>query len=190
VEEERVKSALELAMERISALPELTPQEIAEQKERQYGPVGEALAGKYLSGLVDDEELTIQIKKQPADLQPIVLRALVSSLCRVLQLEGDLESAGKALSGMRRAVPEKLAIIEKAAGEYLSMVHAYEQEQKDKSASIETAALRPLGISGTAVRCNPGENPHWLEELKKLRNAYDPRLENLRSNLLQELLKS
>jgi hypothetical protein len=47
-----------------------------------------------------------------------------------------------------------------------------------------------LGISGTAVRCNPAENAHWLEALKELRRAYEPKLERLRDALLKELQAS
>jgi len=187
VEEERIKSAFEIAMERISALPELTPEEIAAQKEKQFGPVGEALAGKYLSGLVNDDELQVELGKRESGQRQIIRRALISSLCRNLQLEGDLSAAGKALSGLRRIAPEKETIIGKAAEEYKSIVHEFDQEKKRQSQAIESSALRPLGISGTAVRCNSAENTHWLDELKKIRQAYEPRLETLRVSLSDEL---
>jgi hypothetical protein len=49
VEEERIKSAFEIAMERISDLPELTPEEIAAQNEKKYGPIGKVIAGNYVN---------------------------------------------------------------------------------------------------------------------------------------------
>ncbi len=190
MEEERVKSALELAMERISAMPELTPEEIAAQKEKQYGPLGEALAGRYLSGLVNEDELPEQIEKLPVEQRLIVRRALISGLCRTLQLEGDLRSAEKALIGLRHAVSPKASYIEKAAEDYWLIVRELSQEKEKQSAAIEAAALKPLGIGGTAVRCNPAENLYWTEELKKLRQLFEPRLKSLRLGLLQELQKS
>jgi len=189
VEEERIKSAFEIAMERISALPELTAEDIAAQKEKQFGPIGEGLAAKYLGGLIDEEALPIQVEKLPEDQRPIVRRALITALCRTLQLEGDPGSAEKALRGLQRAFPGKVAAIESEAEKYREITREFREELQRQSAAIEAVALKPLGISGTAVRCNPGENPHWLGELKKLRQTYEPRLAALRSNLLQELQK-
>ena len=57
MKEEKIKSALEIAMEKVSDLPELTREEIEEQKEKEYGPVGDAVAKKYLSGTISDGEL-------------------------------------------------------------------------------------------------------------------------------------
>src|SRR5512137_2431855 len=60
-EEEGIKSAFELAMERISGLPKLTPEEKAEQKEREYAPIGTSIAVKYMDGALADSELPIQL---------------------------------------------------------------------------------------------------------------------------------
>jgi hypothetical protein len=190
VEEERVRSALEIAMERISALPGLTPEDIAAQKEKEFGPKGEAIAARYMSGLLTDEDLAAELDKHRTDQWQIVRRALISSLCQTLQLDGDLVSAGKALSGLRRIATPKTSVIGKAASDYQSIVHEFDREKRKQSVEIEATALQPLGISGTAVRCNLSENAHWLEELKELRRAYEPKLERLRDALLKELQAS
>jgi hypothetical protein len=187
VEEERVKSALEIAMERISAMPELTAEDMAAQKEKQYRPIGEAMAGRYLSGLLDDVELPAELDKYRPDQRDIIRRALVSNLCRAISLEGDPESAGKALKGMVGIEPGKGAFIEKTAKEFQTLLRDFEQEKREQSAEIDAAALRPLGISGTAVRCNPAENARWLEGLKRMQLSYEPRLEALRTALQREL---
>jgi hypothetical protein len=187
VEEERIKSALEIAMERISGLPELTPEDIAAQKEKQYAPIGEALAGKYLSGLLNDDELTSEAARYPADQNKIVRRALLSGLCRTLRPEGEIEAAGRAFMGMSRIAPEKIILIEKAAERFRTIFRAFDQEKQKKTADMELPALQTLGISGTAVQCNPAENAHWLEEVDKLRKTYEFELEALRALLLREL---
>ena len=190
MEEERVRSALEIAMERISALPELTPEDIAAQKEKEFGPKGEAIAARYMSGLLDDEELTAELDKHRANQWQIVRRTLISSLCQTLQLDGDLVAAGKALSGLCRIAAERTSVIGEAASDYQSIVHEFDREKRKQSAEMEATALQPLGISGTAVRCNPAENAHWLEELKELRRAYEPKLARVRDALLKELQAS
>jgi hypothetical protein len=190
MEEEGIRSALEIAMERISALPELTPEDIAAQKEKEFGPKGEAIAARYMSGLLDEEELFAELDKHGAIQQQIVRRALISSLCQPLQLDGDMTLAGKALSGLSRIAPGKAPMIGKAASDYQSIVHEYDREKQRQSGKIEAMTLQPLGISGTAVRCNPSENAHWLEALKTLRRAYEPKLEHLRDALRKELQAS
>lgn len=190
MEEERIKSALEIAMERISGLPELTMEEIATQKEKEFGPKGEAIAARYMSSLLAEEELAGELDKYRAGQWQIVQRALVSGLCQELRLDGELTSAGRALSGLCRIAPEKTSVIGKAASDYQSVVHAYNREKEKQAATVEAAALRPLGIAGTAVRCNPSENAEWLKMLEKLRRDYEPRLGLIRAALLQELQAS
>ena len=187
MEEERIKSALEIAMERVSAMPELTPEDMAAQKEKQYGPIGEAMAGRYLKGLLNENELAAELDKYSPDQRRIVRCALVSGLCRAMGLEGDLESAGRALNGMLGISREKGSFIEKTAEEFRNLLREFEQEKREKSADIEASALRPLGISGTAVRCNPAENRHWREAMEKMRHSFEPRLAALRSALQYEL---
>jgi hypothetical protein len=190
VEDERVKSALEIAMERISALPGLTPADIAAQKEKEFGPKGEAIAARYMSGLLDDGELTAELDKHRTNQWQIVRRGLISSLCQTLQLGGDLVLAGKALNGLCRVAAGKSSLIGEAASEYQSIVHEFDREKRKQSAEIEATVLQPLGISGTAVRYNPSENARWLEGLKELRRAYEPKLERLRDALMKELQPS
>ena len=76
--EEGIKSALEIAMEKISRLPELTPEEIAGQKEREYMPIGEALCQRYLNGAITDKDLSFELEKCHGDKEHIVRRTLVS----------------------------------------------------------------------------------------------------------------
>jgi hypothetical protein len=192
LEEERVKSAFEIAMERISALPELTQEEIAIQKEKQFGPIGDAVASRFLRGLIIDDELPVELEKYRADpfqLQ-IVRRALITRLCRTLELEQDPMDAGKGMNGLCRIAPEKVSIIGEAGRDYHRIIGEYEQEKRKRSEAIEKSALRNCGISGTAVRCNPDENEYWREELRKIGAEYAPRLERLKSMLLGQLLET
>jgi hypothetical protein len=188
VEEERIKSALEIAMERISALPELTPEEIAAQKEKQHGPVGEAIAARYLNGFINDQGIVDEVGKYRGEQKQIITRGLLSGLCRALRIEGDPESAARALNGVRRVVPGKSPLIEKAEEDFRSIRGEFEQEKQMRAVEFQTAAakkLKELGISGTAVRPNLNENEKWRDESAEIRRAYESRLAVLRSSLLQ-----
>ncbi len=187
MEEERVKSAFEIAMERISALPELTPEEIAEQNEKRYGPIGEALAGKFLGRLIDDDEMLAEMAKYTAEQGKIVRRSLILSLCRSMSSGEPPDRAAKASAGLIRLSPGKRAFIERAAAEIQSFAREFEEARRKKSVDFATSFLRPLGITGTAIRVNPAENPQWEEELRRLRQEYEPKLERLRSALQKEV---
>jgi hypothetical protein len=190
VEEERIKSAFEIAMERISALPELTPEEIAAQKEKQYSPIGEAIAGKYLNGFISEDEIADEAEKCQGEQKQIVMRALVSSLCRAMHIGGGPDSVARALKGISRVAPGKAPLIEKAGEDFRSILGEFEQEKQMRSVEFQEAAakkMRELGISGAAVRPNLNENEAWQNELGKLRQAYESRLSVLRGSVLQEV---
>jgi hypothetical protein len=180
MEEERIKSALEIAMERISALPELTPEEIAAQKEKQYIPLGEAIAVKYLTGLIGDDELPAELEAYQGDQKQIVRR----------ELEGDSASADRALKAMSRLAPAKSPLIMKAAKNFKAIVREFQQAQQNKASEFVASglgAIAELGISGSAVRYNLKENEDWQEELRNLRPPFETKLEAIRATLLQEI---
>jgi hypothetical protein len=185
VEEERIKSAVEIAMERISSLPDLTPEEIAVQNEKKYAPVGEAIAGKYLRGLISGEEMLAEVEKQGGPEGTIVRRALFSGLGRMLNFEADSEQTSKAIAGLVRLTPGRESDIEAAATEFHSLVREFEQAERENLENFEASFLQPLGISGTAVRVNPAENFYWKEEVSHLLQKYAPKVEDLRADLLK-----
>ena len=161
MEEERIKSAFELAMERISGLPELTPEEIAAQKEKEFGPIGTTLAVKYMSGAISGSELPIELNRHPQDRRKIIRRALISALCREMLLDGARETAMKALQGIEQIAPEKRDSLAKAEKDYLEVVGEFEAARKERLSRFEASAIermKDLGISGSAVLPNMVEN--------------------------------
>jgi hypothetical protein len=190
VEEERIKSALELAMERISAMPELTPEEIAAQKEKEYGPIGTALAVKYMSGAISAGELPVELSRQAPDRRPVIRRSLVSSLCRGILADDTLKTAKMALKGMLQIAPEKSDFLAKMEGSLSEILSEFEAAKEKGFYDFDVPAyekLRNLGISGSAVRPNRIENEEWKEELGRIKQAFEPGLENIRNTLMREL---
>lgn len=187
VKEEVIKSAFELAMERISGLPELTPQEIAEQKEKQFGPVGEAMAGKYLRGVIRADEMLHELERYEGEPEQIILRSLLSRLCGTLQLEGDAAAADKALTVMSRIFPTKQTAVEKAAEKFRALSGRFEQEREKKRAEMKPEAAERMGITGSAVRYNLDDYGPWMEEIAKLRQACEPQAAAIRNRLLGDL---
>jgi len=190
LKEEKIKSALEIAMEKVSDLPELTREEIEEQKKKEYGPVGDAVAKKYLSGTISDGELPQQLARHSGAQGLIVRHALVSSLCREIRLDNDRETSGRALQGLNLLSSEKSETVERIGHEFWEIVDEFIKNKEEKSRQFEVLAIerfRKIGIAGSAVRPNLNEDAHWKEQLLEIQNVYEPRLADIRIRLMQEL---
>jgi hypothetical protein len=190
LKEEKVKSALEIAMEKVSGLPELTREEIRQQQEKEYGPVGEALAKKYLSGTISDQELLAELAGHSGMPGRIVRRALASGLCGELRSENDRQVGARALKGLKFLASERSEAVGRIGDEFWKLVDEFNRKKRENSRQFEVLAverLRELGISGSAVRPNLGEDAHWKKALREFQNAYEPRLADIRRRLMQEL---
>jgi hypothetical protein len=188
VEEDGVKSAFELAMEKVSGLPELTPEEIAEQKEREYRTIGEGLSYRYLQDAIDAKSLVPEMEKHPGDSGRIVRRAFISGLCDSIQLE-DVEAAGKALKGLRELAEDREDFL-KNTELYWDILGSYERQVKERFQEFENVArddLARLGISGSAIRPNLMENESVKKGLADLRHSFEPELKKLRGTVMQKM---
>jgi hypothetical protein len=190
LKEERVKSALELAMEKISGLPELTPEEIAEQKEKEYGPVGEAIAAKYLNGTITNHALQAELDKHSQDAASIVRRALITCLCRELRLDNDGEFARRALQGVRPLASGSKDFFEEAERDFQEILSEYMQEKEKRLRKFEIRAkekLAKIWISGSALRPNLNVDRDWQRESIEIRHFFEQELERLRNSLIERL---
>jgi hypothetical protein len=182
VEEERVKSAFELAMERISGMPELTPEEKAAQKEKEYAPLGTALAVKYMGGMLDSSELPGALARYEGDALHIVRRSLIAGLLGELRLDSTQGQVRRAWTGLEQVAAAKRDVLDS----YTKIVTEFE-DAKEKSllefASAANESLKALGISGSAIRPNLNENEQWKQEVERLRQSFEPKLEQLRQSL-------
>ncbi len=189
VEDETVKSALEIAMERISGLPELTAEEIAEQKEKEFRPLGEALANKYMQEVLDEKDLLSGFNEQKGTSRSIIRRASVALLCRSIQLE-DFRATVRAMNGLCRLAGNAEGIRNKANAIWSRILDDF-GKRKDitlqKIAVSEKEKLESFGISGTAVRPNLKDNESLEEELDELYASFEPDLKQLRAVFLQQL---
>lgn len=176
-------------MEKISDLPELTKEEIEEQKEKEYRPVGEAVAKKYLSGTISDSELPLELAHYSEAQCRIVRRSLTAALCREIRLENEETISGRALIGLTLLASEKGEIVGRMGDEFRGIVYDYGRMKKEKSRQFEILArerLGKLGITGSAVRPNLNEDPHWKEQLREIQNLFETRLTQIRSRLIHE----
>jgi hypothetical protein len=177
-------------MEKISGLPELTREEIEEQKEKEYGPVGEAVARKYLSGTISDSELPLELAHYSETQGQIVLRSLVAGFCREIKLENEGSSSERALKGLKLLASERSDFVERMGDEFRKISDEYSRIKEERSRQFEVLAkdrVTKLGISGSAVRPNLSEDSHWREQLREIQDFFEPRLTQIRGRLMQEL---
>lgn len=189
MDEERIKSALEIAMEKISGLPRLTAEDIAAQKEKEYGPIGESLANRYLEGALPADQLKTEADRHEGEQGRIVRRALLRSLGGWMRIE-DAPKALQALAGMALFMSDRKELAAEAEEKLRRLLDAYEREKAERAGEFEDLARKELlekGISGSAVRPNLEQNENWRRELIRIQEAYQPRLAELREVLLQAL---
>jgi len=74
MEDGKIKSALEIAMEKVAKMADLTPKEIREQKDREYRPRGEVTASKYLSHVIKNTDLAVELSKYQGEEGEVVLQ--------------------------------------------------------------------------------------------------------------------
>jgi hypothetical protein len=188
VEEERIKSSLELAMEKISGLPQLTPEEIAAQKEREYRPIGETICNKYLDGVISHDALPAELARYQGEQGRIVRRAVCRCLCRSIDIE-DRRAAMAAFAGLASLLSDKRELLEEAGKDLRRILDRFEREKQEKSLEFAILAIRQLedlGIAGSAVEPNLSENAGWLEELAGMKRSYERGLEKIRDMILRE----
>jgi hypothetical protein len=190
VADKEIKSTLEIAMEKIAKLPKLTPEEIREQREKELGPRGKAIANRYLEGTLKETDLETEISLFQEEERDIVRRSLNASLCNAIDLE-NREQSCRSLSALQvlqqdAGLEEKTRELEKIFTDYLRQ----QEEGLTELERQERESLRALGISGSAVRPNPEASPESQEKLQVLQQRFRARIEDLRRELLRSVTTS
>lgn len=183
MEDKRINSAFEIAMERVAKMPKLSPEEIMEQKERKYKPRGEAVANKYLENSTRAKDLEIELSKYQGKEREIVRKAFLSTLCQSIELE-DAERNQRAIEGIENLQPARgLSEIKIEIDKICNEFHQQRQQRYSMFEELEREKLRELSISGSAIKPNLEENEDWQHELKQIQLVYEPKIRQLRKNL-------
>jgi hypothetical protein len=180
-----IKSAWELAMEKVEKLGKFSPEELQRQKAEKCGSIGQGLAERYLGGMLL-RDLKLELDKQKGEERQLVGEALASKLIDAIEL-GDAERLSKVIEGIaelnlksREGLAGIRVEIEQLFGEYR------EAEQK-KRREVDAAArgvLHQLRISGSAIgSVNPEVVPEWKNELDKIAQPYRERLDDIKARL-------
>ncbi len=181
--DKRVKSALEIAMEKAASLPGFSQEEIMEQKQQEFQPRGAAIAHRYLEGVLRQRDLPTELSRYQGQEAEIVKKALLMTLCQSVKLEG-LSISLRAVDGIQALQPDRdLAEAKKEIGAASVEFRKQVGESSGRYEAVEKERLRRLGISGSAVRPNLEESGAWQEELKRIRSGYDSRISKVKEGL-------
>ena len=179
-----IKSAWQIAMERVEGLEKLSPEELRRQREEEYALIGQVLADKYLGGL-GFWQLEVELDKYSAKERELVKGALAAKLAQAIEL-GNYERLEKAIEGIS-GLKQKKGIRE-IKDEIEQLFQAYKQVEEKESREIEKSAreiLHQLRISGTAIgTINPKVIPQWQQALNRLAQPYQEKLEQLKQKLI------
>lgn len=184
-----IKSTLELAMEKAAKLPKLTPEEIRERQEREYGPLGRAIAERFLRGELPDSRLQAELCKHEGEAGEIARKAFAERMGQSIDLE-DAETTTRVLEGSKLLVRD--GCLEDAAGRLDETLRDYEREkqrEREMTEEAETTRLRALGISGSAIRVNLQASEEWRARMGELQREFEPKLDQIRRELSDHLVR-
>jgi len=183
-----IKCTLELAMERVAKLPKLTEAEIRERQETEYRPLGRAIAERFLRGELAESRLQVELCKHEGEPAEIVRRSFAERMCQSLDLE-DAEITTRVLEASKVLVRD--GRLDETASRLAETLRDYERQQqreRAKTEEAETARLRALGISGSAIRVNLQESEGWRERTSELERVFRPKLDEIRRELSDHLV--
>ncbi|MFC1935731.1 hypothetical protein ACFLX9_03095 [Chloroflexota bacterium] len=196
--ENRIKSAIEIAMEKAAQIGELAPEEAQRLK---WVPEGERLAARYLEGATDLREALVSIDRSAI---PHVLKGLLTILLRRLELSrNDVVAATnkriletlRVLCEDRKALEEIIARVayveEQFAGYGRQQIEASYQKLKEKVTFQIQQQLRQQGMTGTVqvdVTSMPEFQAQWRAAMADMEQPYEQNLDDLRKQLRDLIL--
>ena len=184
MEDKRIKSALEITQEKAASMSRLTPEELNEQREREYKPRGLAIASRYLENKLRGTDLRVELNRYQGKEGEIVRKAFLVTLFESIGLE-DMKKSLRAIDGIQTLEPN--AKLEEIKKELEAIFNEFQEQRQQKYAvyeELERERLRGLGVSGSSVKSNLEEGQDWGQELRRIQSEYDSRTNKLREKLL------
>lgn len=196
--EDRIKSALEIALEKASKLGDLTPEEARELK---WVPEGERLAALHLRGEAD---LGKALRATERSATPYVLKGILTILLRRLDLpRNDVAAATnhRVLETLRVLCKDQKAMetiagrvthIEKQYAGYgrQQLERSYQALRQQVASQVEEQ-LRQRRMAGPArvdVESMPQFQAQWRAVVANMERPYEQNLEDCRKQLRELVL--
>ena len=191
-----IKSAAEIAAEKLAALGDPTPEERLKWK---YGPLGEQLAARYLKG---DTGLESELQKVDEKGRDIVAAGVNEILLRNIALprnENIRKTNKKAMDGIKSLKKDKTAV----ENIYSNMRHvldhyvnegeqqrrqAYEQLKAEMEQRFQQALRAQTGVSNAArMKIDVEAQPQFQDEWQRVQQQLEAQYLNLLDDYKQQL---
>jgi hypothetical protein len=190
-----IKSAREIAMEKINAMGEPTE---AERLEWKYLPEGEKLAARYLKGEI---QLQPELAKFDKKAAPVIMKGIYAILIKNVNLPAN-ENAQKinkiALEGIKAVKTDKnkteaiLKQMQQIFTHYTGVgeqqrKQAYEQLKDEFSVKVQQALQQQMGAKAANMRVDIEKQPQFLEEWRKVKGQLEAQYVQVLSQLKAQL---
>ncbi len=191
-----IKSAAEIAAEKLAAIGEPTPEERLKWK---YGPLGEQLAARYLKNHLD---LNAELQKIDEKGRDLVTAGVNEILLRNIALPRN-EVIGKtnrkAMEGLKVLKTDKAAVeavfakIQHVLDHYVNegekqRKQAYEQLKVEMEQRFQQALRAQTGVSSAArMKIDVEAQPQFQDEWQRLQGQLEAQYINLLDDYKQEL---
>lgn len=187
----KIKTALEKALERAAAMPEISDSQL---KEMEYFPKGQALAGKYLHEGVDMATALPTIKQENLSY---VQQGITDTLLKNFNLPTDeetLEISKKALDGFYHIKTDHYGLGQ-VIGEVDQLFLYYQQIVDQAKASVKAqmmqkfqAAQQQLSAQyGGQINFDIEKQPEFQSELSKVLGQLNQRFEGAMQEVKEKL---
>jgi hypothetical protein len=171
-----IKSAYEIAMEKIKDIESATPEERLKWK---FVPKGEELAGKYMK---DDINLTTELSKYKDEEKKYVVQGISSILVRNIDLpknDAVKKNNRKAMDGLKLIKKDKTAVenvfskIRYIFNHYAEQgeaqkKEAYEQVKEQFAIKLQQAVQQQMGANARMPNIDVERQPQFQEEWRKM----------------------
>lgn len=189
-----IKSAAEIAREKIEKIGEITEEERLKWK---YVPEGEKLAARYLK---ENHNLTTEITRFDDKAKAIVVKSINDILLRNIGLprnEAVRIATKKAMDGLRTIKNNKAAVenifskIRQILDHYTQQgeqqkKQAYESLKKEFEEKIQQALKQQTGVNAR-MKIDVEKQPQFLEEWQRLQSRLEGQYITLLDEYKQEL---
>lgn len=189
-----IKSALELAMEKIEKLGEVTEEERLRWK---YFPEGEKLAARYIR---EDFNLVAELSQYEESARRYILTGVEDVLIRNIDLPKDdlaKKNNKRAMDGLKNLKNDKVSVenvyskLRHIFNHYMEQgeqqrKQAYQSLKAEIEAKVQQAVQQQLGLP-TPVRIDVERQPQFQEEWRKVQAQLDSQYLTLLGEYKQEL---
>ncbi len=190
-----IKSALEIAMEKVEKLEKATDEECLKWK---YIPEGEKLGARYLK---EGCNLVVELGKYEEKVKRCIIEGATDILVRNINLpKNDLAKRAnrRAMEGLKNLKSDKVAVenvysqLRHLFNHYMEQgeqqrKQAYETLKNEFETRVRQAIQQQMGLLA-GVKIDVEKQPQFQEEWRKIQNQIDSQYYKLLDEYKQELL--